>query len=231
MTNSSAKEPRSAGWSRMLKSHQIRFSSNWLLQAAIAAFAVFWVCMAIRPLDWKIWLVENALSISFIILLIWTYRILPLTNVSYLLIAAFLALHTYGAHFTYQLTPVDDWLKSLFHLKRGIYDRIVHFAFGLLLAFPVREAVLFRLKLRHAGQYVVTFAFIVAASGLFELLEMWAAVLFNPKLAAKYVGLQGDPFDGQKDMTMSLLGVLLAISLFAIQRRIGRQRRRQRHDA
>ncbi|TYP72047.1 DUF2238 domain-containing protein [Paenibacillus methanolicus] len=226
MAYPSGKQSRSVNWSKLLRSHQIRFKANGLLQVTIVAFAVFWVCMAIRPLDWKIWLVENALSISFIILLIWTHRLLPLTNVSYLLIAAFLALHTYGAHFTYQLTPLDDWLKSLFHLKRGIYDRIVHFAFGLFLAFPAREAVLFRLKLRHAGQYAVTFAFIVAASGLFELLEMWAAVLFDPKLAAKYLGMQGDPFDAQKDMTMTLFGVLLALGLFAVQRRIGQKRRK-----
>ncbi|MFB9324522.1 DUF2238 domain-containing protein [Paenibacillus aurantiacus] len=232
MARSSAKRPRTAVWSKLLRSHQIRFKANWLLQAAIAAYAIFWVCMAIRPLDWKIWLVENTLAISFIILLIWTHHVLPLTNLSYLLIALFLALHAYGGHFTYQLTPVDAWLKPLLHLKRGIYDRIVHFSFGLLIAFPVREAVLYRLKLRHAaGQYVVTFAFIVAASGLFELFEMWAATLFNPKMATKYLGMQGDPFDSQKDMTMSLFGVLSAIGLFAIQRRIGQNKRRQRQSA
>lgn len=184
--------------------------------------------MAIRPLDWKVWLVENTLLVSGIILLVWTYRILPLTNVSYILIAAFLAMHAYGGHFSYQFTPVDDWMKKILHTDRGYYDRIVHFAFGLFIAFPVREAVLYVLKMRHAGQYVVTFAFIVAASGLFELLEMWAAVLFDPKLAAKYIGMQGDVFDSHKDMTMSLIGVVLALGLFGIQRRIGHKLSRSR---
>ncbi|MCR2805780.1 DUF2238 domain-containing protein [Paenibacillus soyae] len=195
-----------------------------MLQATIAVFTVFWICMAIRPLDWKIWLVENALLVTAVILLIWFYRVLPLTNLSYILIAVFLAMHAYGGHFSYQLTPVDAWLKQAFHLERGVYDRIVHLAFGLFLAFPVREGVLFLLKLRHAGQYVVTFAFIVAASGLFELLEMWAAVLFDPKMAAKYIGMQGDIFDAHKDMTMSLVGVLLALAIFGIQKRIARKR-------
>lgn len=221
---SSAKQRRTLDWSRLLKSHQIRFKDNRLLQVIITAFTIFWVCMAIRPLDWRVWLVENALLVSAIVLLVWMYRVLPLTNLSYMLIAVFLALHAYGGHFTYNLTPVDEWLKQVFHLNRGIYDRLVHMAFGLFLAFPVREAVLFLLKLRHAGQYVVTFAIIVAAGGLFELLEMWAAVWFDPKMAAKYIGMQGDIFDSHKDMTMSLIGVVLALAIFGIQKRIAHKR-------
>lgn len=171
--------------------------------------------MAIRPSDWKVWAVENTLLVIFIVVLALVYRKFPQSNLSYLLIAIFLAMHAYAAHYTYQNTPVDEWLKQALHIKRGFYDRIVHFAFGLLIAFPVREAVQYFLKLRGKWPpYIVTFTIIMTASALYELLEMWSAYLFNRKLAAQYIGLEGDPFDSQKDMTMALIGILIAIALF-----------------
>ncbi len=202
------------GWSQRLRSHLIPFKRNKLLKATIVAFAIWWVIMAIHPHEWKVWAIENFLLIAFVVLLVCFYRVFPLSNLSYMLIALFLAMHAYGGHYSYQDTPVDEWLKHTFHIKRGFYDRIVHFFFGLLIAFPVREWVMYGLKLNRTRQYIVTFSFIVAASGLFELLEMWAAYLFNKKLAAKYIGMQDDIFDSQKDMTMSLIGVLIAIGLF-----------------
>ncbi|GFN33467.1 DUF2238 domain-containing protein [Paenibacillus xylaniclasticus] len=214
MSRYSGTENDRTGWSDRLRSHNIPFRKNGLLKTIIVLFAIWWIWMAIKPHEWKVWAVENVLLLAFVILLVCLYRVFPLSNLSYLLIAVFLAMHAYGGHYSYQDTPVDQWLKHTLHIKRGFYDRIVHFAFGLLMAFPVREAVLYELKLIRTRQYVVTFAFIVAASGLFELLEMWAAYLFNKKLAAKYIGLEGDPFDSQKDMTMTLFGVLIAIGLF-----------------
>lgn len=205
------------GWSKWLRSHLIPFKQNRLLQIIIAVFVVFWIIMAIKPSDWKIWAVENALLIAFILVLAIVYRKFPLSNLSYLLIAFFLAMHAFAAHYTYQNTPVDEWLKQALHIKRGFYDRIVHFAFGLLVAFPVREAVQYFLKLRGKWPpYLVTFTFIMTASALYELLEMWSAYLFNRKMAAQYIGLEGDPFDAQKDMTMTLIGALLAVVILLI---------------
>ncbi|MCM3626614.1 DUF2238 domain-containing protein [Paenibacillus glycanilyticus] len=203
--------------SKWLRSHLIPFKQNRLLHTVIGVFVAFWIIMAIRPSDWKIWAVENALLIVFIVVLVVVYRKFPQSNLSYLFIAFFLAMHAFAAHYTYQNTPVDEWLKQAFHIKRGFYDRIVHFAFGLLIAFPVREAVQYFLKLRTKWPpYIVTFTIIMTASALYELLEMWSAYLFNRKMAAQYIGLEGDPFDAQKDMTMSLAGVLFAVLLFLL---------------
>ncbi|WP_336788616.1 DUF2238 domain-containing protein [Paenibacillus sp. MMO-177] len=208
------------GISKWLRSHLIPFKQNRLLQITIAVFTALWIIAAIRPSDWKIWAVENSLLVAFVIVLIVMYRKFPLSNLSYLLIAIFLAMHAYAAHYTYQHTPIDDWLKQLFHIKRGFYDRIVHFAFGLLIAFPVREAVQYFLKLhRKWPAYIVTFTMIMSASALYELLEMWSAYLFNKKMAAKYIGLEGDVFDSQKDMTSALGGALIAIVIFLILHR------------
>lgn len=214
--HAAAKPHRRTGLSRLLLSHQIPFKHNGLLQAVIFGLVVFWICMAIHPKSWKDWAVENALVITFVVVLACMYRIYPHSNLSYILIALFLAMHVYAAHFTYQHTPVDDWMRRAFHTNRGFYDRVVHFAFGLMIAFPVREAVLYFMKLQFWRNYVVTFTIIVSASGIYEMLEAWSALIFNSKLATQFVGLEGDPFDSQKDMTMALIGVLIAIGIFWI---------------
>jgi uncharacterized membrane protein YjdF len=57
----------------------------------------------------------------------------------YVLITLFVALHAAGAHYTYSEMPLGNWLRDALFLARNHYDRVVHFAFGLLIAFPLRE--------------------------------------------------------------------------------------------
>ena len=204
------------GWSRWLLSHQIPYKRNVLLRTTMYGFIVYWICMGIHPKDWKVWAVENSLVVLSVIALVVMYRIYPYSNLSYILIALFLVIHVFAAHYTYQDTPIDEWMKHTFHIKRGFYDRVVHFAYGLMIAFPLRETVLYFLKLQFVRNYIVTFMIMVASSGIYELLEAWSALIFNSKLATQFVGLQGDPFDSQKDMTMAMVGVLLAIGIFWI---------------
>ena len=62
----------------------------------------------------------------------------------------FLCLHTLGAHHTYSEVPYDAWfeqltgrsLNGLVGWERNNFDRVVHLAYGLLLAYPVREVFL-----------------------------------------------------------------------------------------
>lgn len=106
-----------------------------------------------------------------------------MTNLSYTLIFVFLCLHTLGGHFTYAKVPYDRWcarligcqLTKLLHLRRNHYDRLVHFAFGLLLAYPTYEFCAQHAQARAAWNYVLAWSLIVVASALFELLECLAA--------------------------------------------------------
>ena len=62
----------------------------------------------------------------------------------------FLILHAFGSHWTYSLVPYDAAFEAvtghsfnaLMGWDRNQYDRIVHFAYGLLLAYPMRELFL-----------------------------------------------------------------------------------------
>jgi uncharacterized membrane protein YjdF len=41
--------------------------------------------------------------------------------------------------YTYAKVPAGFWLADLLHLKRNHFDRVIHFAFGFLLLYPMRE--------------------------------------------------------------------------------------------
>jgi putative membrane protein len=59
--------------------------------------------------------------------------------------------------------------------------------------------------------------FLGAHSGLYEIIEWWAAELVGGDLGVAYLGTQGDEWDAQKDMGLGFLGA--AIGVAALLRR------------
>src|ERR1043165_1454049 len=92
------------------------------LIVAVAAFLLFWVALAIRPVDRGDWLLENLLVFVTAAVLVPTWRKFQFSDLSYALILGFLALHTVGAHYTYAKVPAGFWMAELFHLPRNHYD-------------------------------------------------------------------------------------------------------------
>ncbi|TNJ68394.1 DUF2238 domain-containing protein [Paenibacillus hemerocallicola] len=197
-------------------SDSIPFHRNGLLQLTIIAFLLFWGMMAISPTDRSMWLVENILVALLAIALVWSYREFRFSNLSYMLIALFLCFHTYAAHYTYQGTPIDIWLKAAFHTKRSYYDRVVHFAFGLFMAYPFRELLTRLALLRGFWSYAIPTAVVLSLSAFFEIIEMAAAGLAGQgQNNEQFIGMQGDLFDTQKDMLLGFAGGLLSMGLLA----------------
>jgi putative membrane protein len=118
------------------------FKRNLLLQILVAWYLIIWIGLAIAPLYRSDWLLENILVFVTVAVLVFTYRWFPLSDVSYLLITLFLTLHAIGAHYTYEKVPLGFWLQDAFNLSRNHFDRIVHFSFGFLLGYPLRELLL-----------------------------------------------------------------------------------------
>jgi putative membrane protein len=141
--------------------------------------------------------------------------VISLSDLSYILLAVFLTLHAVGAHYTYSQVPLGDWLKDALHLSRNHFDRIVHFAFGLLLAYPVREFLLRAVGVKNFWAYYAPVSAILAFSGFFEIVESWVAMLVSPELGDAYLGTQGDIWDAQKDMTVAFVGAILTMVIAA----------------
>ena len=167
------------------------------------------VWMAQAPVDPQFWLLASILPALFVVLLIATHRYLPLSHTSHALITAFLTLHTIGVHYTYAEVP---------HLGRNHFDRIVHFSFGFLLAYPMEE--LFRLSASIHGWvvYYLPVMTVLGLSGLWEIIESWVARAVHPELGVTYLGSQGDIWDAQKDMAAALYGSLLCMTLLLVVR-------------
>lgn len=195
------------------------FKRNRLLQFLLVSYLALWVALAISPLDRSDWLLENLLVFVFVGGLAATYRRFPLSDLSYVLIALFLTLHAVGAHYTYAKVPLGFWLEDAFDLSRNHFDRIVHFSFGLLLGYPIRETLLRVIKTSQEWIYFLAFQVVLAWSGMFELLESWVAQIVSPELGAAYLGTQGDSWDAQNDMTAALIGAGLCFAVVVAARR------------
>ena len=138
------------------------------------------------------------------------------------MITVFLSLHTIGVHYTYAQVPIGAWMDQALHLGRNHFDRVVHFSFGFLLAYPMEEA--FRL-LAHARGWVLYYLpvmTVLGLSGLWEIIEFWVADAVHPELGIAYLGSQGDIWDAQKDIAAAFYGALLCVMLLMIARSLHR---------
>jgi putative membrane protein len=181
-------------------------------------YLVWWVLMAIQPRHFDDWLLENVLVVVAVALLVLTYKAFPLSRVSYTCIFVFMMLHALGAHYTYAEVPYQQWFPFL-QTERNHFDRLVHFLYGLLLAYPIRELFLRIGNVRGFWGYFLPLDLTMSTSMLYELIE-WAAVgVFGGELGAAYLGTQGDIWDAHKDMALAALGALIAMSTAALVNR------------
>lgn len=187
-------------------------------------FALLWIVLALDPNDRPAWALENALVLWFAVVLAGSYRLFPFSRVSYTLIFVFLCLHEIGAHYTYAQVPYDQWFERAFGLslndvlgfRRNNFDRAIHFSYGLLIAYPVREIFIRIANVRGFWGYFLPLDLTMSTSMLFELFEWIAAEFFGGDLGTAYLGSQGDPWDAQKDMALASLGALVVMCVTAL---------------
>ncbi|WKK20257.1 DUF2238 domain-containing protein [Achromobacter insolitus] len=194
-------------------------------------FAIIWTALAIAPHDRADWALENALVLAFGAALLVTRRWFVFSRTSYTLIFLYLCLHAVGAHYTYSLVPYDDWWRaltghgfnSMVGWERNNFDRVVHFSYGLLLAYPIREIFLRVVEVRGFWAYFLPMDVTLSTSALYELLEWGAAATVGSELGAAYLGTQGDIWDAQKDMALAAAGAVIAMAITALVNRRARR--------
>lgn len=215
------------GHTRWLES-DVPFRKDRLLQIYIGVFALFWLWMLVEPYAWFNWWLENLLVLAAGTYLAVTFRWFRFSNVSYALITLFIALHTYGAHYSYNTTPIDILMQDWFGFERDNFDRIVHFGFGLLIAYPVREFAVRVMGLGKGWGAAASPAIILAFGAFYELIEMWVAAIVAPEIGTRFLGTQGDVWDSHHDMEVALYGAVLAMLVHMVVRwlrhKLGRDR-------
>lgn len=189
------------------------FRHNYWLHLFIIVFLAIWTSTLIGTTDINNWCLENTLTILFLLFLVFSYRKYVFSDTSYLLICIYLCLHVYGSKYTYAENPLGYWLQDVFHTSRNHYDRIVHFSFGFLLAYPMREMFLKWLKYPTLVSWILPIEITLSISAFYELIEWAVADIFFKAQGDAYLGTQGDIWDAQKDIFLAFSGAILATTI------------------
>jgi len=192
-----------------------------LATVLLGAFLALWAVLAIAPYDRADWALENLLTVATLAWLVPEHRRRPLPVLSCVLVFAFMCLHAIGAHYTYAEVPYERWGQELLGLsingalgwERNNFDRVVHFAFGLLLAVPMRLQLGHATGLSERWSWWLPLNLVLVGSTLYELLEWGAALVVGGDLGMAYLGTQGDEWDAHKDMALAIAGAALALSV------------------
>jgi putative membrane protein len=185
---------------------------------------VGWLSTLIGTTDIKNWIMENTLVIIFLSILGMTHRRFQFSDVTYTFIFVYLSLHIYGAMYTYAENPFGYWMKDFFGFQRNHYDRIVHFSFGFMLAYPMRDFFLNKMKFPNWVCWLLPIEITLSFSCLYELIEWAVADVFFPEQGIAYLGTQGDIWDAQKDMFMAFTGALLITLIVSSAKKLFSQR-------
>lgn len=179
----------------------------------LGVYAALLALSAWRPYDPLTWLLEVAPALLAAPLLIATYRRFPLTDLAYSLVFAQACILALGGHYTYARVPLGEWMREAFHFSRNHYDRIGHFAQGVVPALVARELLRRKTPLAPGGWLAtLCVAVALAVSALYELVE-WGTSAATGSAGDAFLGTQGDVWDTQKDMLMALLGALACMAL------------------
>ncbi len=192
-----------------------------------AVFLALWILSAVSTVTLGVWALENVLVLIAVIWVAVTFKSIPLSNLAYVLIVLFLVLHEVGAHYTYEKVPFGNWLRPAFGFSRNNYDRIVHFAFGLLITLPAYEIFQPFMRGPRWLKYFQPVLLILFLSAGYEIVEAYSNLVLAPYTAAAYLSSQGDPFDSENDMAAALAGALICTSIIAISENLSRSSRTQ----
>jgi putative membrane protein len=196
------------------------FAKNYWLWAFITVFLLVWINSLTGTTDLNNWLLENTLTFLFVGFLLISYKKFQFSDVTYLLICIYLCLHVYGSKYTYAENPFGYYLKDVFQSERNHYDRIVHFSFGFLLAYPMREVFLIWFKYPKMASWILPIEITMSVSALYELIEWAVADVFFKAQGDAYLGTQGDIWDAQKDIFLAFTGAIIATTTVTIIKKI-----------
>ncbi|PEJ00632.1 hypothetical protein CN671_19300 [Bacillus toyonensis] len=177
----------------------------------LVVFAVF-IWSVINPAKYSTWAAEAIPAIFGLIIIIATYNKFRLTTLSYIIIVILAVIMFVGGHYTYSEVPLFNWIKDVFDLNRNHYDRFGHLIKGLF-TIVIREILLRKTKLTK-GPWLITISISIslAVAALYEIIEWLAFKIAKGGKAAKdFLGMQGDLWDAQWDMSLALVGSILAL--------------------
>lgn len=178
----------------------------------LVVVVIVFLWSAYKPAAYPTWLLEVSPAVVPLIFIIFLYKKFPLTTLSYTIIAFVTILMFIGGHYIYSKVPLFNWLKDSLDFERNHYDRFGHFMKGLI-AIVIRE-ILIRKTPLIKGTWLtgIVLSISLAIASLYEIVE-WLVSKINKggKASKDFLGTQGDIWDTHWDMSLTLLGSILAL--------------------
>lgn len=181
----------------------------------LAIFSVSFLASIINPKEAFTCFLEIIPAIIGLLVLVFTFKKLRFTNFTYTLILIHCIILFVGGHYTYAEVPLFDYIKEIFHQSRNNYDKVGHFAQGLVPAMIIRE--LFIRKKVISNQSFFNFIIVsicLAISATYEFIE-WFVSLATGDGGDAFLGTQGYVWDTQSDMLFATIGAIVGLILFS----------------
>lgn len=187
--------------------------------AVVALLLLALIVATIEPLEYASYGLHQIGTAIMLVFLLYCLKKVGLSFWSFALYIGFLLIHILGAHYLYSYVPYNEWLIHWFHFDlnhamgwtRNMYDRLVHFGYGLLLyPFFLRLFQVWVPQLSAKVLFILVVQFVMASSLVYEWIEWIIAIGLSPEAAENYNGQQGDAWDAHKDMWIATVGALLS---------------------
>lgn len=144
-----------------------------------------------------------------------TFKKFRFTDFTYLLILIHCIILFVGGHYTYAQVPLFDTIREIFHQSRNNYDKVGHFAQGLVPAMIIRELFIRKKVISHSSFFnFIIVSICLAISAAYEWIE-WGVSLLTGDGRDAFLGTQGYVWDTQSDMLFATIGAIVGLLLFS----------------
>ena len=181
----------------------------------LALFFISLIASIINPKEVFTCFLEIIPAIIGVLILTFTFKKFQFTNLTYTLILIHCIILFIGGHYTYAEVPFFNYIKEIFHQSRNNYDKVGHFAQGLIPAMIIREIFIRKNVVSNKSFFnFIIVSICLAISAAYEFIE-WFVSLATGEGGDSFLGTQGYIWDTQSDMLYATIGAITALALFS----------------
>lgn len=181
----------------------------------LALFFISLIASIINPKEVFTCFLEIIPAIIGVLILTFTFKKFRFTNFTYTLILVHCIILFIGGHYTYAEVPFFDYIKEIFHQSRNNYDKVGHFAQGLVPAMIIRELFIRKNVISNKSFFnFIIVSICLAISAAYEWIE-WGVSIATGDGGDAFLGTQGYVWDTQSDMLFATIGAITGLFLFS----------------
>ena len=181
----------------------------------LSIFFILLLASVINPKEGFTCFLEVIPAIIGFLILAFTFKKFRFTNFTYTLILIHCIILFIGGHYTYAEVPFFDYIKEVFHQSRNNYDKVGHFAQGLVPAMIIRELFIRKQVIQNKSFFnFIIVSICLAISAAYEFIE-WFVSIATGDGGDAFLGTQGYVWDTQSDMLFATIGAIVGLILFS----------------